>query len=311
MFLFFYGESDFLIKKKIQELEKKYRDTTGGDFSLMKIDGENFNFENLAADVQAVPLLSSSRLVEVFNVLKNKDREIHDKIKSILDKIPPTTVVVFVEDGLPDKRLGLFKALNVKKHAIEFKKPEGLELEKFIEGEVARNGAAIDRQAVGRLRDHAGDDLWRLTSEIEKLANYCEKAINVADVESMVAKNITGNVFELVEAISARDKKRALTVTENILGSGEPVLKTISVINYQFRTIAQIKAAQNKATDNYQIAKICSLSPFQVMKNQRFARSLSWKELARFYGKLVFFDEAIKSGKINDKEGLKELVIVL
>ena len=311
MFLFFYGENDFLLKQKLCQLEQRYKATTDGGFSFMKVDGENFDFENFAANVQAVPLFSSSRLIEVTNILKNKDKTIHERTKAILGKIPKTTVVVFVEIGLPDKRLALFKALNVKKQTFEFKVLEGSGLDRFIAEEVEKRNFKIERSAVTALHESVGDDLWRLVNEIDKLVCYCDDTITLPDVERLVTKNISGNVFELVESISSGRKIGALSAMEKILASGEPVLKTVAVINYQFRTIAQIKSALDKTTDQYQLAKICSLSPFQVSKNMKFARSISWRNLSSSFSKLVFFDEAIKSGKISDVEGLKELVMNL
>lgn len=311
MFLFFYGENSFLLKRKLKEMEKKYQETAGGDFNLQKFEGSNFNFENFAASAQAVPLLSSSRLIEVSDIFSVKDKSVHEEIKNILNKISPTTVVVFIQEGMPDKRLGLFKALNIKKAAFEFKNLQGGDLNKFIVNEVGEMGGRISSRSVEMLAEYAGDDLWRLSNEINKLVNYTESEITPSDVDEIVSKNVIGNVFHLIESMSSGKKKNALEILDKLIDSSEPPLKIFSVINYQFRVIAQIKAAEGLSNNDYQIAKICSLSPFQVMKNKTFAREISWAKLADTYAKLVNFDTGAKSGKISGEEGLRELIISL
>lgn len=300
-----------MLRKKVREIEQKYEKTAGGDFNLQKIDSDGFNFESFAVSAQAVPLLATSRLIEVSNVFSVRDKTIHEGIKNILPKIPPTTVIIFIEEGVPDKRLGLFKALNVKKSAYEFKNLSGSALNDFVEQEVILLGGKITKEATALLVEYVGDDLWRLANEISKLTNYCDGEIATEDVEELVSKNITGNVFQLIEYISSGNKKNALSVLEKIIASDEPPLKVLAVIVYQFRVIAQIKSAVEQSDNNYQIAKICSLSPFQVMKNKSFAKKMTWDDISTSYGKLAFFDEGMKSGKIGGVEGLRELVINL
>lgn len=311
MFLFFYGNNSFLIRKKIHELEKRYHASSGGDFNLSKIEGENLNFENFAANVQAVPLLSTSRLIEVFDLFKNKDKNVHEGVKNILDKIPDTTVLVFVEYGMPDKRLSLFKALSKSSNSYEFKDLAGSSLGKFIKTEVSNRKSAISEEAISLLQSYVGGDLWQLANEIDKLTSHCEGEITPKDVENLVSKNIAGNVFELIESMARRDRKKALFILEGIITSGEPPLKVLATINYQFRVIAQIKDAMEKYDNDFAISKACSLAPFQVTKNKNFAKLSSWQRISDLYENLISFDEAIKSGKIDGVEGLKELVITL
>lgn len=311
MFLFFYGENDFLLRQKVKEIEERHKASSGNDLNLQKIDGENIDFEEFAAVSQAVPLLATSRLIEIVNIFKNKDRSILEKVKGILNRIPSSTVIIFLEKGNPDKRLGLFKALNVKGRAFEFKNLLSAELDKFIKREFARRSVEIDENALSTLKIYAGEDLWLLNTEIEKLSNYCNKKVTVSDVEELVTKNITGNVFDLIDSIASGKKKEALVAMQKILLTGEPVLKVIAVINYQLRVITAIKSALDQSENNYQIAKICSISPFQVMKNIKFSKSMNWIQISKSYETLAFFDESIKSGKIKGSEGLKELVISL
>lgn len=311
MFLFFYGDNNYLVSKKTSELESRYRKSSGGDFDLTKIDGENVDFASFAGNVQAVPLLSTNRLIIVKNIFSNKNKLVHEAIVKILDKIPASTVVVFSQSGSVDRRTSLFKALNKSKNSHEFKNPEGAVLEKFVIEETEARGLKIERSVAAKLIANTGSDLWRIINEIEKLVNYCEVEVGLQDIDEMVSKDISSNVFVMLDAVCGGRRAEAVKVMREIIASGEPILKVVSVINYQYRTVGQIKDALESTSDSYSIAKICHISPYQVSKYKTFARSLSWIDLEKAYGHIVFFDQAIKSGKINDADGLKELIVKL
>ena len=132
MVLFIYGPNDYLVQHKLQELKERYRQKAGGDLNLVTLEGENLAFEDFAAQVQAMPLLFTSRLVIVRDVFKTKNRPLLEKIKDFLPRIPKSSVVVFADFNDVDKRLGLFKALNKPKVAQNCQIFSLNEIKKFI-----------------------------------------------------------------------------------------------------------------------------------------------------------------------------------
>lgn len=299
MILFFYGKNDYLLVRKLRELKEKYLKAAGGNLNLISLQGENFNFEEFVAQTQTMPLLAASRLIIVDNIFNCPSREALDKTKEFLPKIPTSTVVVFAQRGEPDKRLGLFKALSKPKISQNFQKLSSAQTKNFIKREAAGRGGKIENEAVETLFVACPDDLWRLSNEIDKLISYAgRRAVSQDDVELLVTKNITSNIFVMIDALARGDKKIAISELENLLLSGEPPLKILAMINYQYRLIAQVKDGGNSG-----------LSYFQTSKAAPFARKFSWQDLSRTYKTMVRIDGEIKTGKIEPEEGLKELVL--
>jgi len=277
---------------------------------LTTLEGEALTYGDFAAQVQAMPLLASSRLIIIRDIFACKNREVLDKIKEDLGKISESTVVIFTQTGEPDKRLGLFKALNKPKISKYFKQVSPLEIIKFIKDEVALRGGGIEPKAAEMLADYVGTDLWQLDNEVEKLTVYCGKRqIEKEDVEKLVSKNVTSNVFEMINDLTAGRKARALCGLEDLLTTGEPPLKILAVVNYQFRSIAQVKEAAEKSQNQYAISKEAGMAPFQVARILPILKNFSWPRIAQIYQKLVQTDLEIKTGETNGAAGLKDFIL--
>jgi len=309
MLLFFYGPNHFLITRKVRELKDKYLAKAGGDFNLSTIDGALMQNQDYLRQIQAVPLLSSSRLIIIEDVFKNKNKELHEIIKNSLNNIPPSTVLLFVEKGNPDKRLGLFKALSRSKESHEFKAIEPYNLSKFICRETTSRGAKIDNAASDLLAEFAGDNLWQISNEIDKLINFSGGLIEKKHVEEVVEKNVTSNIFAMIDDLTKDKKDKVLKHLEDLLLSGEPPLRILSLINYQFRSLALVKEAAESSPNQYAISKATKLSPFQVSKVSVLAKRFSYKRLAKIYAEIARVDFEIKTGRIEDSEGLRDLVL--
>jgi DNA polymerase-3 subunit delta len=81
----------------------------------------------------------------------------------------------------------------------------------------------IDPDAVRELVDALGADMMLIASELEKLLLYTfgRGRITLGDVETMVLSAKQRSLYELTDAISAKDKARALALLHGLLNSSE------------------------------------------------------------------------------------------
>lgn len=312
MYLFFYGDNEFLLDKKLRELKDKYRQKAGGNLNLITFEGTSMVCEDFLTQVQIVPLLATSRLIVVRNVFAIRSKNSLDKIRDFLPKITETTIVVFTHVGKIDKRLGLYKALIKSKDAHEFKSMDPSQQMIFARREIERRGSRIDSEALELLSDYCQGDMFALSHEIEKLSLYrYEDEIKTADVESMVSQGVSSDVFKMIDSLSSGDRKGALRELKKLYTNGEPGLRIMAMINYQYRLIAQVKEAQETAKSPFEVSKLAGVSYFQVNKVYNIAKKITWEGLYNIYSKMLRFDESIKTGRIGEEEGIKELVITL
>ena len=114
-----------------------------------------------------------------------------------------------------------------------------VELPRLDEADAARwlmataeeRGAAIEPDAARELADALGADMMLIASELEKLLLYVatpaggadaiRKPITLGDVETMVLAAKQRSLYELTDAISAKDKPRALRLLQGLLNASD------------------------------------------------------------------------------------------
>lgn len=84
-------------------------------------------------------------------------------------------------------------------------------------------GVRIDPDAARELVDALGSDMMLVSSELEKLLLYAtgRGRITLGDVETMVLAAKQRSLYELTDAISARDRARALVLLQGLLNSSD------------------------------------------------------------------------------------------
>ena len=84
-------------------------------------------------------------------------------------------------------------------------------------------GARMDPDATRQLVDALGADMMMIASELEKLLLYTlgRGRITLGDVETMVLGAKQRSLYELTDAISARDRAKALALLQGLLNSSD------------------------------------------------------------------------------------------
>jgi len=316
MILFFYGEDTFRLRQKLKALKEKFVTASLGDTNLAVLDGKTITFDEFIRQILAMPFLAKSRLVIVENIMRGKKSavsgDILEKIPEALVKVPKSTVLVFVEEGVPDRRLALFKKLNQPGQVQEFKLLEPEPLRRWIKKEVENRGGAIDSAVISKLAEYIGNDLWRMTNEIDKLATY-NLQLTTENIELLVNPQVQANIFNLIDQTARKNLSQATKELYKLLTHGEHELYILTMIIYQYRNLLIIKDLMEriKSNNRWTLAKKAGLHPFVVQKSLALMPRYSLEELKQIYGRLLDFDVRIKTGKIEPRVALELLIFKL
>lgn len=312
MIYFFYGENTYSIKEKIDQLKTRFIKEQG-DFDISEVSGENINKNDYSNLVFVAPFLSTKRLVIVKNLLlENSDLTLKKYIAENLEKIPDTTILIFVEYGLPDKKLSLYKKLNEPKRAQNFELLQGARLSSWIKNRVESENCQISKEALDQLQLYVGSDLWRLQNEIDKLVLF-KRSENLAkietkDVEELVVPTLNPNIFDFVGHIAAGNHLGATKVLDQLIRSGENEIKILSMIVYQYRTMLEICDFKNQKLSAAEIASRSKVHPFVIRKTLDLLHKYSWRDLCSCYFQIQKADTDIKSGQIEPNLALLLLI---
>lgn len=94
---------------------------------------------------------------------------------------------------------------------------------KWILSESERNGVRFDSDAARELADALGADMMLIASEWNKLVLYAgeKRHVTLGDVETMVLAAKQRSLYELTDAISARDTAKALLLLQGLLNASD------------------------------------------------------------------------------------------
>ncbi len=126
---------------------------------------------------------------------------------------------------------------------VELARPDEADAVRWMLGEAKRHGARIEEPAARELADALGADMMLIATEFEKLLLYVSAPIfavagaggaagegvpapaapliKLGDVETMVLGAKQRSLYELTDAISQRDKARALLLLDGLLNASD------------------------------------------------------------------------------------------
>jgi DNA polymerase-3 subunit delta len=303
MIIFLYGEDTFRSSQKLNEIISHYKEIHKSGLNLRFMDLSENDFQGFKNSAKTISMFDEKKLIVLKNVSNNEKFQ-EDFLKNIKQFADPADVFLFFEEGVPESNK-FFKFLIGKTKSQEFDFLEGARLRNWAKKEFEEYKAKIEINALEELIEFVGNDLWRMENEIKKLASFKNgKLIQKEDVENLIKPKIETDIFETIDAISSRNKKRALELLHKHLEKGDSPLYLLSMINFQFRNLLIIKDLIEKGRPYYDFQKITGLHPFVIKKSYNLAQRFSLQELKKIYHKIFQVDLNIKTGKLDPQAAL-------
>ena len=141
-----------------------------------------------------------------------------EKLAGFIEEIQDTTAIIFVEESV-DKRGKLYKAIDRSRkeetgEILECITPDEADLRAWTAGIFRRSGFSVPGRTLALFMEYTGDDMLGIAGEAEKLCCYCmgRKEITDRDVRDVCSPRIRDRIFDMIEAIAVRDRKKALDI---------------------------------------------------------------------------------------------------
>ena len=212
------------------------------DFCLHELDlGDTSIFE--ALDLAQTPsLMAPFQVLFLRNVQKlygrGQKKDEFAAIDEYFRRPNPSALVIFVADHIHLPQDVRKMDMQDKERAERIRETLGdgcgvVELQQVSEDDAVRwvmreaeaKGVAFKEAAAHELVDALGAEMLSVKSELEKLLLYAgamgERAIDVGDVETMVAAAKQRSLYELTDAISLKDAPRALALLQGLLNASD------------------------------------------------------------------------------------------
>jgi len=186
---------------------------------------------------------------------RGSHQEAFAAIRAYLEDPNPDAVLIFIADHISipadarkmdltdrDRFERIRDTLGEYCGMVELARVDESEGMRWVTDTASARGVKIDSDAARELVDALGADLMLISGELEKLILYVgeKRRITLADVETMVLAAKQRSLYELTDAISAKDRPRALAVLDAILASGEGEDAAIGQLYMLARTFRQM-----------------------------------------------------------------------
>lgn len=307
MIIFLYGEDTYRSSQKLTQIKDKFiKEVDSSGMNLVTLDGAKLKFEEFNHQVKASPFLARKRMVIIKNLIsENKSKEIQKEIVELLNtewKSPKEdNILVFWEPADHSKsksKNALWDRLVKEKFAEEFSPLSARDLNLWIEKKFIESNAKIEKIAIPLLAALVGNDLWQVSSEIDKLASFKQQEIITAkDVESLVKAKFDDNIFNLIDALGNNNKKLAFKLLSDQFNLESDELYLLAMFIRQFRILLLAKelTERNPSITKDGLARELKIHPFVAQKSLSQIRNFTLGKLKKIYSQLLQIDYAFKT----------------
>ena len=233
------------------------------DFSLFEFDLAETDLAEVLDRARTPSLMAPFQVFFVRGVKTMFGRGSNeDKIEAIesYTKDPnPDAVLIFIADHISIPADTRRMEMTDKERYQRIRETIGgfcaiVELARVEEGEAVRwiaeygvtREVKIDADAARELVDALGGDMMMVSNELEKLILYVgeKKRVTLGDVETMVLAAKQRSLYELTDAISAKDRVKALHILDAILSTGDGDEAAIGHLYMLAKTFRQMQIAR-------------------------------------------------------------------
>lgn len=302
MIIFLYGPDTWRLSKKLAEIVGEYRKRISGDFLTM--DALEEKGDKFFAALGQNSLFQEKKFIVVKNVIASKEFK-EGLLERMEDVAKLNHNIVFCQEGKVLKNDRLLSSFKKNAQVMEFAALTGEKLDTWIVAEFAAIGRKIDRVTARLLAQRAGDDLWNLNNEIQKIGHSAAAGeITAGDIEKSAAAAGSANIFATVDAIAQRDKRRALELVKEHIAKGDHPLYLLTMIAGQFRNLLLIKSCAGERAATARLG----IHPYVLSKGVAQAQRFNIEELKQIYGLICRTDIDIKTGRVDFEAGLDLLL---
>jgi DNA polymerase III subunit delta len=313
---FLQGEEPYYIDLIAEYIENHALKQEEKGFNQTVVYGKDANIVNILNIARRFPVMAQRQVVIVKEAQEIQDLG-QEKARTMLQnyclKPVPSTILVFCHKYKKlDGRSKLAQTIAKESIFIETKKLYENQVPAWVNSYFQEKSFKITDKAVILLAEFIGNDLSRMSNEIDKLLiNFAEK---VQITEEIISKYVgiskEYNTFELQDALAKKDILKANRIINYFAMNpkNNPIIPIIALLYSYFTKVMMVHHSEDKSKQG--IAKTLGVNPFFVDDYLTASKNYSVPKLAKIIGFLREADlhsKGIKSS-MDDGQILKELV---
>jgi DNA polymerase III subunit delta len=208
------GEEDYYIDLVMNYAEHNILNESEAGFNLSVFYGKDANWADVVNACRRYPMFAEKQVVLLKEAQQMKDI---DKLEGYVENpLPSTIFVVSYKEKTLDKRTKLYKTIKKEGEVFTSEKIRDYKMVEWVKDYVGQQEFEMTPKAIALLVEFVGNDLSRVTNEIEKVTVNLgkRKSITEDDIEKYVGISKEYNAFELQNALAVKDMAKAIKIIQ-------------------------------------------------------------------------------------------------
>ena len=312
----FYGEEDFLMRQKVEQIKKLVLIEGFDEFNLHVFDGKKFSIPEAKNVVESFPLMSEKKLIifkntEVFKAAKG---EVAEFFESILPNLPSYTHIIVMESDIDKRKKGLLAAFDKAGGMIAFDYLKPPQLASWLESLFDSAGKRALTSDIAYMVSISSPSMATLKNEFDKIISYVGERENITreDIDAVMAKSVEFKIFAMIDNIVAKKTDTVFADLKEMKEGREPATVAFSLILSRLGEILMAKYLTNEGL-NFNAIK----SHFEPQKQWLAGKTIDLAKSfdADFLRDMLEYgcelDYHTKIGKINDYAAIEIFVVAI
>lgn len=306
------GEEDYYIDLMMNYAEHHILNESEAGFNLSVFYGKDANWADVVNACRRYPMFAEKQVVLLKEAQQMKDI---DKLEGYVENpLPSTIFVVSYKEKTLDKRTKLYKTIKKEGEVFTSEKIRDYKMVEWVKDYVGQQEFEMTPKAIALLVEFVGNDLSRVTNEIEKVTVNLgkRKSITEDDIEKYVGISKEYNAFELQNALAVKDMAKAIKIIQYYESNPKaaPIQLVLPSLYNFFSKLYSIYGIADKTENG--VKSIFYNNPFAAREGLAAARLYGYEGVEKAL--LLLHDYNLRSIGINDSGTehaslMKEMVV--
>jgi DNA polymerase-3 subunit delta len=310
---FLMGEEPYYIDKLTEYIENNILTDEEKGFNQMVLYGKDVTVEDIVSNAKRYPMMADRQVV-IVKEAQELSRTI-EKLESYAENPQPTTVLVIAyKYKTLDKRKKVTKVLDKNGLVFESKKLYDNQVGEWIKRVLSGKGFGIEPKATAMLVEFLGNDLSKISNELDKLAIILPKGSTITPklIEDNIGISKDYNIFELRKAIGEKDQLKAYKIADYFAQNPKdnPLVMTVGLIFGFFNQLLQYHGLKDKNPSN--AAKMLKVNPYFLKDYDVALRNYPMRKVSSIISTLRDVDvksKGVGSNSISQSDLLREMLV--
>jgi DNA polymerase III subunit delta len=310
----FQGEEPYYIDILAHEIQKHALEEHEQDFNQTIVYGRDAEPLSLISELKGYPMMAERRLV----ILREaQDFKHFEALEKYVESPMETTIFVIAHKYKKiDSRTKISKLIAKNGVVFTSEKVKEYKLIDWVSNYLKDINYTITPKACSLLVESLGNDLSKITNELDKLSIVLQKGTNISEIhiEENIGISKDYNVFELSNAVRDRDVPKAMRIVRHFEHNPKaaPLIQVVSTMFNLFSNLMKIHFSTNKSADA--LASSLRLHPFAVKELLTATKIYPPKKISANIAILHEYDlksKGVGNATFSEGELMRELIFKL